>query len=223
VTTVHLLRIPKTGGTALATALSAAAAPIVFHDHFTRLADVPRGERVVFGVRDPVARFVSGFNSRLRKGQPRNYNEWSSEEAECFALLSTPNALAEALSSEDLRERRTALVLIRAIFHTGVPLAYWLGSADDLASRAGDVLCVLAQERLAEDFEVLKELLGIRDAALPEDDFGAHRTPPGFETRLSERAVRNLRAWYSGDEALVACSLALRERILAARVPAAPR
>lgn len=77
----HMLHIGKTGGTAMkavfATVGDKARYEIITHRHYTRIIKVPRGEKVFFVVRDPVDRFVSGFNSRLRRGEPRYFTEWT--------------------------------------------------------------------------------------------------------------------------------------------------
>lgn len=189
---------------------------VTVHDHFTRLADLPAGTPVVFAVRDPVARFVSGFNSRLRKGLPRHFAEWTPVLEEGFARFPTPNSLAEALSDADHLRRRQAQLLLTNIFHVATPLSFWLGSVAYLRSRADDVLLVMWQARFDEDFERLKRALALPpEVRLPRDLVGRHATPPQFETALSPRAVANLTAWYAGDYALYEAALALRERILA--------
>ena len=68
---VHFLHIRKTGGMALKAALSPVAAErgLLLREHGTALAKVPKGERAVFVVRDPVARFVSGFNIARYRNQ----------------------------------------------------------------------------------------------------------------------------------------------------------
>ena len=43
---------------------------IVLHSHDCELRQIPSGDKVFFTVRDPIDRFVSGFNSRKRRGQP---------------------------------------------------------------------------------------------------------------------------------------------------------
>ena len=55
----------------------------------------------MFFVRDPISRFVSGFNSRLRKGLPKMYFPWAPGEKLAFSRFATPNQLALALSSSD--------------------------------------------------------------------------------------------------------------------------
>src|SRR5829696_3066808 len=123
---VHFIHIGKTGGTALKSVLrpvfkagtETPLGPVIVHKgHSFRLRDVPRGDKALFCVRDPVSLFVSAFDSRLRKGQPKFYFEWSPAEAEAFGRFPTPQALAEALASPDRRTRKQAEAAMRAIQH----------------------------------------------------------------------------------------------------------
>ncbi len=72
---VHVLHVGKTGGTALKHALiehqETARYRLVFRGHEVGLAGVPVGERFMFLIRDPLSRFVSAFNGRLREDRPR--------------------------------------------------------------------------------------------------------------------------------------------------------
>ncbi len=66
--------------------------------------------------------------------------------------------------------------------------------------RREDVLVVGFQERLAEDFERLKPLLGLpAAAALPRDPVESHRSPEGAHLRLSDAGRANLARWYADD------------------------
>ena len=213
---VHLLHIGKTGGTAVRHVLEPwlSACPwLHLHRHPTRLADVPAGESVVFFLRDPLDRFVSGFNSRLRKGRPRYDAEWSPEEATAFAAFPTPDALASALSDPDDAVRARAVAAMRGIRHVRSGYWHWLGSPGLLASRADDVLFIGTQEHLADDAAALGRLLGLDLAPLPDDPVDAHRTPAGVETALGTTARDNLRAWHARDyRAIRACARIARER-----------
>jgi Sulfotransferase family len=197
---VHFLHVSKAGGSAVKDAiegrLRTPTSRIFLHPHRTTLMDVPRGEKVFFFLRDPVTRFVSGFNSRLRQGRPRYDTPWTPDEARAFARFGTPDALASALSDEKPEVREAARDAMRVIGHVRSSYWQWLGDEAQLARRLDDVLFVGRQESLARDFEALRDLLGLpASLTLPE----AHRTPEGFDRRLSPQAVENLREWYASD------------------------
>jgi len=88
---IHVLHVRKTGGTAikaaLADVLNTPTYRILFHPHKIRLCDIPRRDETIVFLREPVSRFVSGFYSRMRKGQPRNYVPWRPEEEIAFVIL----------------------------------------------------------------------------------------------------------------------------------------
>src|SRR5919108_4446855 len=110
--TVHFLHIGKTGGTAIKHILKRHSVTrgyvIRRHGHRTTLREVSAGEKVIFFVRDPLSRFISGFYSRLRQGQPRYFNPWTPEERMAFERFDTPNRLAVGLFSENEEKRRGA-------------------------------------------------------------------------------------------------------------------
>jgi hypothetical protein len=202
---VHVLHVSKTGGSAVKEVLLPIARRhgLVVHGHWKSLREVPEGERAVFFLREPASRFVSAFNSRLRRGRPKFDNEWTEPERAAFARFATPNALAEALSADDDGERRLARDAMGAIGHVNLPLSVWLDSPEYLAERRDAIAFVGFQERLTEDFEILKRLLGLPpDLALPTDPVVAHATPAGFETSLSATARHNLTEWYARDVAI---------------------
>jgi len=197
---IHFLHIRKTGGNALKAALRPVAEDysLIIHDHQTTLRDVPAGERLAFIIRNPVDRFVSGFNSRLRMGRPLLNSKWSAEEAEAFARFKTPNDLAEALTEGD--ENDAALKAMHDIAHVRTSFADTLGSREDVRDRLEDIIWIGRTETLDRDFELLKFRLGLpSETALPLDPVAAHRTPEGFSTALSETGRRNLTAWYAAD------------------------
>lgn len=213
---VHILHIRKAGGTAIRQALAPFAAQLGLrlHKHDVTLADIPPGEPVVLVVRDPIKRFVSGFNSRLRKGQPRNNNPWSPDEEAAFRRFATPNALAEALSG-DGETRTAALHAMESITHLRHRLDYWLVSADYLSSRSQDILFICRLDQLDADFERLRSILRLpRSVALPRDDIDAHRTPPGYSSSLSDLGLLNLIRWYAGDFPLYRKCNEIRDSLL---------
>jgi hypothetical protein len=200
---LHVFHIGKTGGTALNHVLveyaDACRYRPVFGGHVLTMADVPRGERFMFFIRDPLDRFVSAFNSRLREGRPRYHYPWRDEERVAFAEFKTPDQLGTALSSADRAERARAEDAMRGIGHVNTPYSFWFGSQRKLRKRLSDVFFIGFQERLDDDFELLKQKLGLPpDVDLPRGE-AAHETPAGFDTGLSETACANLARWYADD------------------------
>jgi len=89
---------------------------------------------------------------------------------------------------------------MNSILHVNTQYWDWFENPDYCKSRIHDIFFVGFQERLSEDFNKLKKKLGIpEDAALPTDDTKAHRNPSNLDTRLSDEAVNNLKAWYRSD------------------------
>jgi len=202
---IHFLHIRKTGGNALKAALDPLSGEfgLILHDHETTLADVPAGERVAFILRDPIERFMSGFNSRLRQGRPLKNSKWRDGEVWAFSIFKTPNDLAEALSSE--AKRADALRAMGEIAHVNTSLADWLRSLEYLQVRSGDIAWAGRTETLTSDFEKLKERIGLpASLALPDDPVAAHRTPDGFSQDLSAVGRANIAAWYQADRQFLA-------------------
>jgi len=216
--TVHFLHIGKTGGTALKEALAKVPGKkyrIITHRHATTLRDVPHGDKVIFFVRDPISRFVSGFYSRQRRGMPRYNFPWSKEEAEAFAYFSTPNQLALALSSSDPAIKEAALEAMQAIRHVNTHYSYWLISREYLLSRRKSILFIGTQENLEEDFEIIKKILELpNNVQLPNDPVKAHRNPPNVDRNLDPEAIANLSEWYAEDHELYKLCLEIREQII---------
>jgi len=216
---VNFLHIGKTGGTALRVALGIRSDGLLltpdyiikFHDHSVRLDDVARGEKIVFGIRDPVARFVSAFYSRLRRGR-HGTNSWKPAEREALERFRTPEALALGLSSLNADEKSSAEAAMCSILHVRHGLPYWLSNVAALQARSSDIAYVYHQQTLETDFENLKRLLHLpAELALPTDPVIAHRLPEAFDRKLSEDAAKNIAAWYAADYALIAAGEAIAQ------------
>jgi hypothetical protein len=215
---IHFLHIGKTDGSALKYALRSVALDcnMVLHDHRFSLRDVPWNDAVIFSIRSPLDRFVSGFNSRLRQGQPRIFAPWQFGEQEAFERFSNPNSLAESLWTDDLEAQMAARRAMLVIGHVRTSYADWLWSVPYVQQRKTSVLFILATESLSDDFEHLKRRLVFPSSLhLPKNPIHAHRTPAGFSVQLSERAVRNLECWYAKEIVFYQYLNGLRESIQA--------
>ena len=215
---LNVLHIGKTGGTALKHVLAAHEAgsryQLLFRGHDVTLPDVPKGERFMFLIRDPLSRFVSAFNGRLREDRPRYHYPWREEERIAFAIFKTPDQLAVALSSADDEERAQAERAMHGIGHVNTPYTFWFPDEAAFRARLDDVFFIGLQDRLDEDFEILKEKLGLpEEASLPRDETVAHKTPVGFQSQLSDVGRANLERWYARDVAFVQMCRELAPRV----------
>src|SRR5262245_9750479 len=165
---VHILHIGKTGGSAVNDALRAnldtRTYKIELHGHGFALDEVPVGDKVVFLVRDPISRFVSGFFSRKRMGEPRYHIPWSPGEAAAFRSFGTPNELAIALSSEDSNTRESAVQAMKSIQHVNSSYWDWFGTEEYFLARLPDILFIGFQETLDSDFLILRQKLNLSES-----------------------------------------------------------
>jgi len=215
---LNVLHIGKTGGTALKHVLAECASSsryeLLFRGHEVTLADVPKGEQYMFLIRDPLSRFVSAFNGRLREDRPRYHYPWREEERIAFARFKTPDELAVALSSDDDEERQAAERAMRGIGHVNTPYTVWFPDESAFRARLGDLFFIGLQDRLDDDFELLKTKLGLPpETLLPRDETTAHKSPSGSQTQLSDAGRANLERWYAGDVAFVQLCRELAPRI----------
>lgn len=205
---VHFLHIGKTGGTAVKHALrdhlSTPGYTLHLHPHETTLRDIPTGEKAMFFLRDPLERFISGFYSRQRQGQPRYFSPWSPEEKVAFERFPTPDVLGRALSSPIKETKEHAVQAMRAIQHVRNSFWNWFGDERYYRSRQADIFFIGFQDSLAADFEELKISLGLPEhLTLPQNDVTAHRNPKGLDRTMSAEAQMNLRGWYAADYAFM--------------------
>jgi len=120
-------------------------------------------------------------------------------------VFKTPDQLGAAVSSDDPDERAQAEQAMRGIGHVNTHYSFWFGDEAAFRARLPDLFFVGFQERLDDDFELLKRKLGLpARAELPRGVEAAHMTPPGFETQLGQTARANLERWYAEDFAFVA-------------------
>jgi hypothetical protein len=221
-----LLHIGKTGGTAAKTVLKAAkkvrAGSLVgLYGHDVSLRDVvdfDKTHKLIFFIREPVSRYISAFNSRLRRGYPRHGNVWTEKEEIAFEHFKTPNQLAEALSAGDAGLRQHAEDAMTGIRHLRRGYRHYLGSAALLEQEKGRIYFIGATETFESDFGLLRNLLGVPDdLELPTDDYGAHRTPDSFEKTVSELGRTNLENYYTDEYEIYRWCVKRREELLPLR------
>jgi hypothetical protein len=170
------------------------------HGHAQTLRRTPVGEKVVFFLREPLSKFVSGFNYRQRQARPMFDIPWRPEEAVAFGEFATPNQLARSLSAEDAETRARAEAAMRAIHQVKDSVFRWFESEAYFLSRLDDILFIGFQEQLDADFEIVKQRLGLPPGlVLPAPTEPRYQKSPSPPEPLDQTAVANLTTWYAAD------------------------
>ena len=105
---IVFLHVPKTSGTSFRKFSTKAAAHgyplplrIKHHCKFLLLTSVLPNAKIAIIARDPIERYISAFNSRLRGGRPQNNIPWNDKTAIAFSLFNDPIDWIEGLVSAD--------------------------------------------------------------------------------------------------------------------------
>ncbi len=199
---IAFIHIGKTGGTFVKQVIrhnQGAATGIILPGH-TPLAELEATHtpelRFCFVFRDPVARFVSGFYSRLRMGRPLRKVKWSTQEAVAFSFFPTANSLAEALSSPDDRLKSAAIFAMSAIRHVHRGYVFHFGPQIDFTVNALERLQVCVDlEHLDQYLPAFLDKIGVANGQIPP------RSDPtaSYDRSLSPLAQENLRDFWQEE------------------------
>lgn len=205
---IHLMHIPKTGGTALGNALktvSGIEGKVIVYPHSMTLPKIPIGEQYAFIVRDPITRFIAGFydmktsSFRARSNKTITENVHHDYQLTAFDRFETPNDLAEGLTQDDYEARISSSRAFSTIPRIRESYWRWFSNEEYFKSRMDGLHTIFFQETLAQDFEDFKERLELpKKLKLPTDHL-ARKDVPDANYFLSEDAKRNLTLWYKED------------------------
>jgi hypothetical protein len=168
-------------------------------DHQFTIKDLNKNQKYFFSIRNPIERFVSAFNSRKLKGQPRNYVEWSSDEEIAFNKFETANDLAESLNVNHPKFNE-ALLAIESIQHTAMHQIDYIKCCK--VFNINPPICIIRQEFFESDFNLLLKIINLN---LTIDDFQCgnnidkHKNTSMLDKKLTKAAINNLNKWYYRD------------------------
>ena len=219
---ICFLHIDKCAGTTVFTNLGRVV-PKLYEIHQAQpSAESPPAHPTFTFIRNPIARFVSAYNfarwivefdatgldpatltlsncpapQRLRRKLLANGPAYEAVYDALILAFADANQLGESLDSSDdtLREKARALMS-----HPQGPLARGMGwylRDGSFIERFRDWIFFVGRvERLGDDLRTLRRKLGLSDQE-PLKVGHLRENTAGFSPFLSERAVRNVRAWY---------------------------
>ena len=200
--TIAFLHIGKNAGTQITHVtkqLKKYNIKIKKYHHKTKLADLSRNSQYFFSIRNPATRFLSGFYSRKRKGQPRLNIDWNIHEKIAFEQFEHANDIAENLFSKN-QIGNDARAAIKSIGHTGAHQVDWFYRCAYFKKQPP--LSIIRQEFFNQDMQRLldslnlnidiKTLLTKKSDLMHSNDY--KKIPP-----LSEKGILNLEKWYIQD------------------------
>ena len=172
---------------------------VVKHNHDVKLSDISNDNDYFFSIRKPVNRYLSGFYSRLRKGKPRLYVEWSKDEEIAFKNFSNANELAESIYLQDEKGKK-AKIAMTSISHINSNQIDWFQNLSFLNHRPP--LFIIRQENLVPDmetfFKIMKLNFNVKDLIDDRPEI-SHSNNYSNVTPLSKLATENLNKWYTRD------------------------
>ncbi|MDP2293309.1 MAG: sulfotransferase family 2 domain-containing protein [Actinomycetota bacterium] len=162
------------------------------------------GTPIVFFVRDPVTRFVSGFNNFRRGVVHKPLGKVPSQiELIAYTVFPTANHLAEALTSDDERMRSTAEWAMGSLGFLANHLTHNLDSPATVDRHLAQIALIGLFEEFADSVEAMRSALHLPDSLrLPEDESRAHRGLSHVPSGLSPAGRAAVAHWYRDDIAI---------------------
>lgn len=203
---IQFLHIGKCAGTqisALAEQINAKSPDvrILTKNHDCFLKDIHKQSRYFFSIRNPINRFMSGFYSRKRKGDPQVTSDWTMYDKLAFEEFEHANDLAESLFSGGSLGA-AAFGAMKSIRHTAQNQSDWFYCTGNFL-RLRPPVWIIRQEKFDADFQTFlsKSGLGVHwsDLEVKTDPKTSHANDYSSTPPLSERARANLKAWYIQD------------------------
>lgn len=168
-----------------------------------RLRDIPRGQRLILLLDEPLKRFAEGFALR-RAASADGAPPWTQEERRAFARFSSAEQLARALSDRAPELRRAAVRAMCAIGYVREPYWHWLESPSYLLSREDDIAYIGYCPSMVRDQAWLTSRYSLAPVHLP--------TAVSSGQPFDAEALANLQRWYAADLRFVEAVARIRRR-----------
>ena len=177
-----------------------------YYGHLFKFHHLGKNSKYFFTIRDPINRFISGFNVRKNLAQlenttdPKKINKYkiSIKEQESFKNFSSANHLAESIYSNDLSIRNKAMIAMNNIKHIKDT---YISSLNKEYLIKNKPFFVIESEKLEEDFFKLCNKLKCKKIDLPLKNISKNyrKGKDSDDKKLSDLAISNFKKWYKKD------------------------
>ena len=181
--------------------------PVVLGHDWT-VQDVARrypGMKISFVIRDPLDRIISGFNSRLRQGRPRNQNLWQPDEAIAFAHFHRIEDFFAACMSDDEYQQSAARFARHHVQHVRDGYVHHFGSVEALRQNRHRIHCVGTVDGLDGFLTRLLAPVGVdypSVRSLLADQHRAAIRSAALLERFSDAEMTRLRSFFADEYAI---------------------
>ncbi len=200
------LHLAKNGGGAIRDFLTPIAGRWYHAGHRATVPELVErfpGAPIVFFVRHPVSRFVSGFNNFLRHRIQKGHKLPNDPLVMGHHWFGSPDELACALASDDERTRSAAEYVMTNMAFLKMPMVRNLLSTDSIDAHLPHIRFIGTQEDFTESVDAMRRALALpQHLALSVDDVSTHRAPETLSKFVSERGRAALLEWFHEDVVL---------------------
>ena len=168
---------------------------------------------IVFFVRHPVSRFVSGFYNLHRARSQGVRRLPTAADTIGFHLFPTPNDLLDGLRSDDDWTRSAAEYAINNLPFLRNPLVNNLVSTDTVDAHLPQIAFIGTQENFEASVEAMRTVLSLPSTlSLTTHERKSHRSPASLRTAISDENREVLLNWYRDDLVLYEHCVRIHER-----------
>jgi len=168
---------------------------------------------IVFFVRHPVSRFVSGFYNLHRARSQGVRRLPSTADVLGFNLFPTPDDLLSGLRSADEWTRSAAEYAMNNLPFLRNPLANNLISTATVDAHLSRIAFIGTQENFSNSVEAMRTALSLpASLSLNANDRKSHRSPATLRTTISDENREVLLEWYRDDLVLYEHCRQIHER-----------
>ena len=196
-TRLGFLHIPKTGGSSIVDFLTnisyktVSRPAILFHSwNMDLIREYFPDMKIICLIRDPLERTISGFQSRLRMGQPKYMQPWRSEEAAAFSIFGDVESFLDALLMDDEFSRSATDYALRNIISLSWNYQHYFGGFDKVNQFSPNIAFVQDLKNMDQFIDYLVDECIVLDPGVSREQIKSLYEPSHVSSRSSSLILK---------------------------------